>query len=721
MIKKNPPKAFAPFAALVLVISLLAALPRLPAQAVFGDRITISGNQFMAGGQRIWINGANTPWNNWNDFGGSYNASWWDSHFQQLHDNGVNAIRVWITCSGEVGVNISEAGFVSGATDKHWQDLDSFFQIAQQRQIYIMATLMSFDHFKNTYTTYTRWRNWLQSTSNIDSYVTNYLIPFVNRYESNPYLWSIDLINEPDWVHENAEVGQFAWDPLQEYWARAARAIHENSPILVTVGMGMPKYNSSCANGCEGNVIADSALRAKVNDPDVYIDFYSSHYYPWQDPYFGGIPFYKSPTDYYGSDPGKPSMIGETPATASTGHTLTEDYENAYINGWQGVMPWTSNGVDSNGGFDQLVPATNAFRTNHPSLVFPGSGATATPTRTPTRTATGPTSTPSRTPTRSNTPTITVTALPGLGVQLVSSGSDNSQQSAFNLRVRNTGSGALANISARLYFTLDGSNAASSYVLEKYYDQSGAATLSGPTLLSGSTYYFTISYGSAALAAGASWDFNTSLHLNSWASTYSGTNDWWHTSSSLPTSFTNWSTVPGYLSGSLAWGSEPGGGVTVTPSRTPTRSSTPTRTPTGVTVTPTRTSTRSNTPTGVTSTPSRTPTRSNTPTRTPTGVTVTPSRTPTRSNTPTQPSGDVCSPVNATITAPFVQNGAGTFCWQTTNLGSFINSWNLTQLTVNGVDFTNKYAFTSSLPAKIDGYWYVYYVGNYGWSHFESN
>lgn len=355
--------------------------------------------------------------------------------------------------------------------------------------------------------------------------------------------------------------------------------------------------------------------------------------------------------------------------------------------------------------FDANYNAKPAYYALQSELQARFGGATSTPTRTPT----GPT------PTRTNTPTITATSVPGLRVQLVSSGSDNNQQSAFNLRVRNTGSGALSGVSTRIYFTLDGSNPASSYVLEKYYDQSGAATVSGPTPASGSTYYFTVSYGSASLAAGASWDFNTALHLSSWASTYSGANDWWPTAGSLPTSFTDWPTVPGYLSGVLAWGSEPGGpvvtntptrtptGVTVTPSRTPTRSSTPTAT--SVTNTPSRT------PTGVTATPSRTPTRSSTPTAT--YVTVTPSRTPTGS-------GAACSPVNATITAPFTYDGSGTFCWRTSNLGAYINSWNLTSLTVNGVDFTNVYVFTSNLPPKIDGYWYIVYTASYSWSHFEA-
>ncbi len=130
---------------------------------------------------------------------------------------------------------------------------------------------------------------------------------------------------------------------------------------------------------------------------------------------------------------------------------------------------------------------------------------------------------------------------------------------------------------------------------------------------------------------------------------------------------------------------------TTVPTRTPTRTATPTRTPIGLTATPTRT-----------------------PTRTPIGPTATPTRTPT-------PGGSgACSPVSSTITAPFTFDGAGTFCWQTSNLGSFVNSWNLGRLTINGVDFTNRWAASSSYPPRINGFWYVSYTGNFSWSHFEA-
>ncbi len=85
-----------------------------------------------------------------------------------------------------------------------------------------------------------------------------------------------------------------------------------------------------------------------------------------------------------------------------------------------------------------------------------------------------------------------------------------------------------------------------------------------------------------------------------------------------------------------------------------------------------------------------------------------------------QAQGTACSPVTATITAPFYFDGAGAFCWQSNNLGAYINSWNVTSLTVNGTNYTNIYVSTSSLPAQISGYWYVAYNSSVAWGHFEA-
>jgi hypothetical protein len=110
---------------------------------------------------------------------------------------------------------------------------------------------------------------------------------------------------------------------------------------------------------------------------------------------------------------------------------------------------------------------------------------------------------------------------------------------------------------------------------------------------------------------------------------------------------------------------------------------------------------------------------------TPTGPVVTSTRTPTPgiTNTPTRTPTAVigaCSPVTSTITIPFIFDGAGTFCWQGSSLGSFINSWSTTSVSVNGVNVTNMWVGSGSYPAKIGGFYYVSYNSAVTWGHFEA-
>ena len=76
--------------------------------------------------------------------------------------------------------------------------------------------------------------------------------------------------------------------------------------------------------------------------------------------------------------------------------------------------------------------------------------------------------------------------------------------------------------------------------------------------------------------------------------------------------------------------------------------------------------------------------------------------------------------MTATVTAPFTHDGAGTFCWQIATIPSYTNNWNLASLTINGVNFTGVYVAAANLPAKINGFYYISYTGNFAWSHFEA-
>lgn len=103
-------------------------------------------------------------------------------------------------------------------------------------------------------------------------------------------------------------------------------------------------------------------------------------------------------------------------------------------------------------------------------------------------------------------------------------------------------------------------------------------------------------------------------------------------------------------------------------------------------------------------------------------LTPTPTQTIGASHTPTpttQAFGTACSPVNSTIAAPFTFDGVGSYCWKTKTLG-YINSWNATKVTLNGFDITNRFIPAFYIPPMPDGYWYIGFIGNFAWSHFET-
>jgi len=328
-------------------------------------RVTVDGTAFKVDGKELWINGVNTPWQNWNDFGGNFDESFWDNHFAELHDAGVNASRIWVNCNGMSIVRLKSDGTVQAVDEDHWTDLDKLFELAEKHDIYIMATLLSFDHFKDGNTGSDKFRLMVSDDTATQSYIDSYVIPFVQRYGGSPSLWSIDLMNEPDWVYENAECGKVGWDKLGNFFAKCSAAIHENSDELVTVGLGMVKYNS---DKYEGNYVSDEFLKS-LGGENAYLDFYSTHYYFWQNSYMG-YPFEQSP-ESFGLDGTKPCVIGEAAVLSESGRTPEQDYENAYNNGWNGVMAWTSNGVDNCGSLDDLMPAVTKMRDMIKDKIFP--------------------------------------------------------------------------------------------------------------------------------------------------------------------------------------------------------------------------------------------------------------------------------------------------------------------------------------------------------------
>jgi hypothetical protein len=326
-------------------------------------RLSVRGTEFIVGDRAVFLNGVNTPWDNWNDIGGNFNESFWRTHFAELRECGVNASRVWISCDGNVGFTIDEEGFVTAVSDKYWDDLGTLLQIAEEYGIYLMATIMSFDHFKDSGrpgTKYMSWRAMLNNEDAMDYYVDKFIIPLCRRFGHSDSLFGIDLCNEPDWIYENKDCGRFEWSGICALFAKEAAAIHKNSDILVTIGFSMVKYNSA---KYRGNFGSDEYLRNFYGDADARLDFYSPHFYEWEASQFGFL-FDMTPAEF-GLDGTKPAVIGEFPAKGFTSATKGSRVISGsdccialYEKGWNGAFAWTSNNIDICGGLPDFLEGT---------------------------------------------------------------------------------------------------------------------------------------------------------------------------------------------------------------------------------------------------------------------------------------------------------------------------------------------------------------------------
>ncbi|MCC5847319.1 MAG: hypothetical protein JJU29_04420 [Verrucomicrobia bacterium] len=337
------------------------------ALAQYGERIRVQGDRFYAGEREIWINGVNTPWQAWNDFGGDFDADFWDAHFNRLKKNGVNATRIWMSGDGDGGIRVDESGKVIGATEAHWQDLDTLFELAARHEIYILATLISFDHTKTGNPRHEAWRKMYLRDEGIASMMRNYVRPFVERHGENPWLFAIEPGNELEWtgVPGDNDAG-IPKDRIIRYVAEVARTVRTRSKVLVTQGAASIRWNS---DKHEGNWWSDESLQSQIPDPAARLDFDSPHYYDWQLREYGK-PFQMNPKAY-GLRGDRPAMIAESPARGSRGHRIEEDFLGAHANGWRGIMPWTSNGVDDYGDLSDIAPGLHAIWARHPDKVYP--------------------------------------------------------------------------------------------------------------------------------------------------------------------------------------------------------------------------------------------------------------------------------------------------------------------------------------------------------------
>ena len=262
--------------------------------------------------------------------------------------------------------------------------MDSLVQIATDHGIYIMPTLWTFGMTRSDSGWSKNWQQYRQIINDVNKtrwYTEYFLIPFVQRYNENPYVLGIDICNEPEHMWRDENTGKLNQDNVLRFVAYCAAAIHEHSQKLATVGSMWIIYNSDRYQGWDvgsGNCYKDSKLQSLYNNPDAYLDFWSPHWYQWQST---GGPFETS-IGYWLDNGDRPAILGETYGgnvnSGTQGNccgydiTMANFYKNSYWNGYRGVVGWMNpHENDGYGTFSGITSGTNDFYNNFPELVYP--------------------------------------------------------------------------------------------------------------------------------------------------------------------------------------------------------------------------------------------------------------------------------------------------------------------------------------------------------------
>lgn len=348
---------------------------------LFSQTIVVSGNKFQVNGSDIYLNGVNAPWQWQSDCSISFmrrNFDWnyWNTELQKYADNKVNVVRIWLHGNGDYSPALNGSGSVNAyaSNDQFWSDMDNLVSLAASKKIYLMPTFWSFDMASTNGSNYSQYRQILTDDNKAGSYINNFLIPFVQRYASNNWVFGYDLCNEPEHIWRDANCGKLSEWWVTRFFARCAAAVHQNCSKPVTIGSMWAVYNSSTLGTGDGdpaagyNRYSDANMKNYFNDPGAYLDFYSPHWYQWQG---SNGPFNRTVAQWIGTDD-KPVITGETYGGDLSFITMANFYNYSYNNGFDGTMGWKNACEnDGYGTWNGVKNGLSAFYYAHPNLVYP--------------------------------------------------------------------------------------------------------------------------------------------------------------------------------------------------------------------------------------------------------------------------------------------------------------------------------------------------------------
>jgi len=329
--------------------------------------------RLIINGKRVFISGMNIAWVDFsNDVGDKpFDAAKFRNYVRDIKLAGGNAVRWWLHTDATQCPKINSEGQVTGLGTKTIANIKQGLDTAYAYGVVVSLCLFSFDLLNNNNNMISQAQlnaneKFLTIQENLDTYITNGLIPMLDAVGNHPAIMCWEVFNEPEGMSNNAGGWSDKKVPMNDILritARIAAVVHDKT--LKMASTGIHEY------GKMKTWYSDSKLKtAAGNDPlasKAYLDFYMAHYYP---EYIGtsGSPFH-NPASFWGMD--RPILIGEFPAQSwgngsgygsiqsGTAMTITAAYNYAYNNGYCGALSWAMNdgNVAKFGNFTTTKPA----------------------------------------------------------------------------------------------------------------------------------------------------------------------------------------------------------------------------------------------------------------------------------------------------------------------------------------------------------------------------
>lgn len=318
--------------------------------------LALDAQQLIFQDKSYFINGVNLPWNKFGwDFGHyeregvSYKSETFERAFAELEENGVNCIRMWIHCDGRASPEFDENGYVTGFDDNFFEHMDDFLEHAEQHNLMVIFVLWSHDLFEDRRQKSGRFAGMhadlITEEAKLQSYLDNALQPMIQRYKDQCNLLAWEIINEPEWAMKVPFGGGTEQvveaKEMQYFVGRCIETIRAEAPHqLITVGSASFMWNSSVLpqykNYWSDQVFEDLGF----NPRQVYLDFYSPHYYEWMSSAVS--PFGKHVSDWA---LGKPVLIGECRASDKQ-LSAKERLQKIWDSDYAGILFWSYNAKD---------------------------------------------------------------------------------------------------------------------------------------------------------------------------------------------------------------------------------------------------------------------------------------------------------------------------------------------------------------------------------------